>query len=416
MKRYPLILTFALYSSIAFIMMGIILSYVISEHIKEDKLTNVQEIIEYTVKSVTRTYLAKSNMEQVLPGAESDSIKSEIIDLLNNYSSVYVTLINKNGTVILSSDSTLTGNPTAPDLNVDNVLRGNSPHVISDTAGLLEGELDIVTYEPVTLNGKIEGVFVLKLSDQVIKGHVNSIIQVVVLALSGGLLLLFLLLVGILFRTSKSLFNQNEELISQKSEIETAYAKLDDSYISTMLTLSNAVDVRDPYTAGHSDRVTIIALLIASQLGLSEDSMKHLKYAALFHDIGKLGIPDSILLKNDKLTNEEYELIKRHPDIGVSILKNVEFLQNSLPIIQHHHERYSGNGYPDGLTKEEIPIGARVIAIADTYDAMTSDRPYRKGLGHDAAVQEIVKNKGTQFDDLLVDVFLKIENEIRDVR
>ena len=416
MKKYRLIKTFALFSAIAFILTGLILSYVISGHIRSDKLDNVQELARITTKTVTRMYLAKTDLDQIIPRSKEALIRSDIIDSLKEYNIASITLINGNSTVIMSSDTDLLGKSMPPDVNSDVVLRSESPFVISDQSGVLADELEITIYEPVMLDGIVEGLFVLKLSDQVIQVHVNMIIQAVAWTLAGGLLLLFLLLIGILYRTSKALIKQNEELVLQKSEIEKAYAKLDDSYRSTMLTLSNAVDVRDPYTAGHSDRVTKISLLIANKLNMAADMIKTLECAALFHDIGKLGIPEAILLKNGKLTIEEYELIKKHPGIGASILKNVDFLKDALPIIRHHHERFSGDGYPDRIAKEEIPFGSRIIAIADTYDAMTSDRPYRKGLGHDAAVQEILKNKGTQFDDRVVDVFMKIENEVRNIR
>jgi len=415
MKKYSLIKKFALFSSVAFILTGLILSYVISGHIRSDKLANVQELARVTTKTVTRMHLAKNDLDQIIPSTKEALIRSDIIDSLKEYNVVSITLINGNKAVIMSIDKDLLGKTMPPDVNSEMILRSDSPFLISDQSGVLEDELNITIYEPVILNGIVEGLFVLKLSDQVIKVHVNEIIQAVAWTLAGGLLFLFLLLIGILLRTTKTLINQNEELVLQKFEIEKAYAKLDDSYRSTMLTLSNAVDVRDPYTAGHSDRVTKISLLIANKLNMKGDMVKTLECAALFHDIGKLGISEAILLKNGKLTIEEYELIKKHPDIGASILKNVDFLQDALPIIRHHHERFSGDGYPDHIAKEKIPLGSRIIAIADTYDAMTSDRPYRKGLGHDAAVQEILKNKGTQFDDKVVDAFMNIENEVRNI-
>ena len=415
MKKYSLVMKFALFSSIAFVLTGLILSNVISGHIRSDKLANLQELVRVTTKTVTQMHLAKTDLDQIIPNAKEVLIRSDIIDSLEEYNVASITLINGNKIVIMSSDKDLLGKTMPPDVNVDMILRSDSPFLIFEQSGVLEDELDITIYEPVILNGMVEGLFVLKLSDQVINVHVNMIIQAIAWTLAGGLFLLFLLLIGILYRTSKALIKQNEELVLQKSEIEKAFVKLADSYRGTMLSLSNAIDVRDPYTAGHSDRVAKISLLIANKLNMTADMIKTLECASLFHDIGKLGISEAILLKNDKLTIEEFELIKKHPDIGASILKNVDFLQDALPIIRHHHERFSGDGYPDQIAEEEIPLGSRIIAIADTYDAMTSDRPYRKGLGHNAAVQEILKNKGTQFDGMVVDAFMKIENDVRNV-
>lgn len=192
--------------------------------------------------------------------------------------------------------------------------------------------------------------------------------------------------------------------------MEHAYTALNSSYKNTIATLSNAVDARDPYTAGHSDRVAAISMVIGEKLGLSSELLEKLEISAMFHDIGKLGVPDNILLKPGKLDELEFQKIKEHPSIGVSILKNIDFLKNSLPIILHHHERYSGGGYPDGISKGDIPLEARIICVADTYDAMTSDRPYRKGLSHEEAIVEIVKFKGIQFDPEIVDSFLTIDS------
>lgn len=416
MKKYSLINKFTLFSAIAFILTGFVLSYVISDHIRNDKLDNVQELVRITTKTVTRMHLAKTDFIQIVPRTKDALIKSDIVDSLKEFNVVSITLINSNGTVIMSSDTESLGKAMPSDVDLDFIYRSERPFIMYEQSGKLRNELNIIIYEPVILDGIVEGLFILRLSDQVIKVHVSEIIQAVAWTLAGGLLFLFLLLVGILYKTSKALVNQNEALVMQKFEIEKAYIKLDDSYRSTMLTLSNAIDVRDPYTAGHSDRVAKISLLIADKLNMTADMMRTLECAALFHDIGKLGVSEAILLKNGKLTLEEFELIKKHPDIGASILNNVDFLKDALPIIRHHHERFSGDGYPDRLSKENIPFGSRIIAIADTYDAMTSDRPYRKGLSHNAAVQEILNNRGTQFDDRVVDVFMKIEDEVRDIQ
>ena len=416
MKKHSLIKKFALLSSIAFILTGLLLSYVISGHVRSDKLDNLQELARITTKTVARMHITKTNLGQIIPSDKEVLIRSDIIDSLKEYVVNSITLINSDRAVIMSSDVNLLGQAMPPDVNSDMILRSARPFIITNQSGALADELDITIYEPVILDGEVEGLLVLKLSDQVIKTHVNKIIQAVAWTLAGGLLLLFLLLIGILYKTSKELIKQNEELVLNKFEIEKAYAKLENSYRGTMLTLSSAVDVRDPYTAGHSDRVAKISLLIANKLNLAADMIKTLECAALFHDIGKLGVSEAILLKNGKLTNDEYELIKKHPALGATILENVDFLKDALPIIRHHHEQFSGDGYPDHIAKEEIPLGSRIIAIADTYDAMTSDRPYRKGLGHDAAVQEILKKSGTQFDDTVVAMFMKIENEVRKIQ
>ena len=224
----------------------------------------------------------------------------------------------------------------------------------------------------------------------------------------GGLMLLFFLLIGLMLNTSKTLLKQNESLQQQNEMLEKANEMIDKSYKNTIKAISGAVDARDPYTSGHSSRVTKISLEMGKELFIGDEELKVLEYATLFHDIGKIGISDSILNKPEKLTQAEYDLMKKHPLIGIQILQGIEFLEESLPIIKHHHERVDGKGYPEGLKDKEIPLGARILAIADTFDAMTTDRPYRKGVSEKDAIEEILRNKGSQFDSELVDVFLKI--------
>jgi len=400
--------------------MGIVLSFVIYNHIKDDKLANIEEAAQVTVKTVVNNNLQRSDFSTQITSTKSAQISSSVIDALSLYGVESIVFVNNNKEVIMSEDSDFSGNQMKDSNYLDKVLNSEVPFVFSDSYrptnvnGTSNGELVINLYEPIVFDGTVEGVCVLQIPYQSVISHANMLLQVIAITISGGLLVLFLLLIGILYKTSKTMLMQNDELIEQKRELEISYEKLDDSYKCTVLALSNAVDARDPYTAGHSARVSKISLLISGELKMTEEDSRILEYAALFHDIGKIGIPDGILNKKGKLTDDEYNLIKNHPEIGVNILGGIDFLLNALPLIKHHHERFDGKGYPSGIKGEEIPLCARIIAIADTYDAMTSDRPYRRGFSHDAAVKEILENKGAQFDGILVDVFMKIEGRIED--
>jgi len=172
-----------------------------------------------------------------------------------------------------------------------------------------------------------------------------------------------------------------------------------------------AIEAKDSYTAGHSMRVTAIAEKIGQKLGFNQEQLEKLKKAALLHDIGKIGIPEKILNKPGKLLPEEYREIQNHPEIGLEIIKPIEQMRDIFEIIYHHHEKYDGSGYPSGLKGEEIPLEARVLAVADAYEAMTSDRAYRKALTKEEAVSEILKQKGQQFDQKVVDAFLAVLKE-----
>lgn len=193
----------------------------------------------------------------------------------------------------------------------------------------------------------------------------------------------------------------NEQLHDKNEELERAY-------LDTIGILRQTVEAKDPYTRGHSDRVSEYSVLIGKKLGLDEKTLHILKIGGLFHDIGKIGIPDSILLKESKLSDEEYSQIKNHPMIGVHMLGDAAIFTDILPIVKHHHERYDGRGYPSQLVGDDIPYVARIAAVADTFDAMTSKRSYRNSLPIDVVRAEIERCSGTQFDPNIAKVFLDI--------
>ncbi|GEM_PF-3237196 len=207
-----------------------------------------------------------------------------------------------------------------------------------------------------------------------------------------------------------------ESFASQAAvSIENAvlYKDLEQAYLSTVSALAAAIDAKDAYTHGHSSRVMEYAVLIAREMGLPEDEIERIKLAGLLHDIGKIGVRESILLKKGKLTDEEYEEIKKHPVLGANIINQVRFLESVVPYTYYHHERWDGKGYPEGLKGEEIPLGARILAVADTFDAMTSSRSYRKALPDSYALEEIKKNAGKQFDPKVVEAFERVYNKLK---
>jgi len=189
------------------------------------------------------------------------------------------------------------------------------------------------------------------------------------------------------------------------------YIDMRNLYISTIQALNKAVEAKDSYTSGHANRVEELAVELAKAYHLSFDSIENIRTAAVLHDIGKIGIKDEILNKAGKLTKEEYEIIMKHPTIGADIIGKVNFLSDVTKIVRHHHEKYDGSGYPDGLKGEEIPIEASILMIADTFDAMTTDRPYRKALTKEMAIEELKKYSGTQFDPKLVETFINMINQ-----
>jgi putative nucleotidyltransferase with HDIG domain len=183
--------------------------------------------------------------------------------------------------------------------------------------------------------------------------------------------------------------------------------------IEIVRALINAVDAKDTYTCGHSDRVALIATRLAEELGLDAESREQLYVAGLLHDIGKIGVPDEVLQKPGKLAEHEFAQIKQHPEHGCSILQNLDHFSYVVPTVRHHHERYDGNGYPQGLAEQEIPLAARIVAVADAYDAMSSDRPYRRAMPAERVERIMKEGAGSQWDGEIVEALLRILPDVR---
>jgi len=206
--------------------------------------------------------------------------------------------------------------------------------------------------------------------------------------------------------------NQLEELVEQRTaELDRALDSLEDAYRSTLKALTAALETRDSETHGHSERVVSYSLRLGREYGLNRDEMKALEFGSLLHDIGKIGVPDSILRKPAKLTEEEWVRMREHPMHGQQILRGIEFLQGAARVVAQHHEKWDGSGYPLGLRVEDIDVCARIFSVADAFDAITSDRVYRKGKSYEAAAQELDEWAGKQFDPQVVKAFHRVPRE-----
>jgi putative nucleotidyltransferase with HDIG domain len=222
------------------------------------------------------------------------------------------------------------------------------------------------------------------------------------------------LLAGALNRAAATRRQVEGELRSAKDIAEAATNRLELSYDDTLGALGAALDLRDNETAGHSHRVTRYCLELAKRIGCSGEQLKHIERGAYLHDIGKIGTPDAILLKPGKLTPDEREIMQQHARVGYELVSRIDFLQEAAEIVHSHQERYDGMGYPRGLKGEAIPLGARIFAVADTFDAMTSDRPYRKALSLATALDEIRRESSRQFDPAVVGVLNTIPPDVWD--
>jgi putative nucleotidyltransferase with HDIG domain len=203
--------------------------------------------------------------------------------------------------------------------------------------------------------------------------------------------------------------NHLEELVEQRTvELDKALNSLEGAYRSTLKALTAALETRDSETHGHSERVVTYSLRLGREYGLSSEEMKSLEFGSLLHDIGKIGVPDSILRKPAKLTEEEWVRMREHPMHGQQILRGIEFLEGASRVVAQHHEKWDGTGYPLGLRREEIDICARIFSVADAFDAITSDRVYRRGKPYEAAAQELDDWAGRQFDPKIVEAFHRV--------
>lgn len=219
-------------------------------------------------------------------------------------------------------------------------------------------------------------------------------------------------------RQTQELDDMRAQLISYAEDLNREYQlerqrtrEVEQLLVATVGALANAIEARDPYTRGHTDRVARVALAMCASMGWTENQMQVARMGALLHDIGKIGVPDAILRKPGRLDAEEYALMLKHPEIGAQILQGIDALAPAIPFVIAHHERWDGNGYPHRLAGKEIPLEGRILAIADSFDAMTSKRAYRTPVSLEVAAKEIQACAGTQFDPELVPVFLDLFEE-----
>lgn len=199
-----------------------------------------------------------------------------------------------------------------------------------------------------------------------------------------------------------------QQILAQKADLQAQARQLEEAYISMVRVIAASLDARDPYTLGHSTRVAKLSCELGRRLSMDQEALDDLERAAIFHDLGKIQTPDDVLLKGDRLSRAEEEQMRSHPMDGTDILRMAPFLHRYIPVVRAHHEWYDGNGYPDGKKGAEIPLHAQIIALADAFDAMTTDRPYRKALSTEEALEEILRFRGTQFAPDLADAFAEM--------
>jgi putative nucleotidyltransferase with HDIG domain len=265
----------------------------------------------------------------------------------------------------------------------------------------------IEVYAPViTGDGDVIGAYEIYADSSPLEGSIAHRKDLIWLATFGVFAALWALLALLARGASATLRRQTAALRERSAALSDSYRRLEESSLEAIESLNATVEAKDPYTAGHSLRVQRIALVVAEELGFSPKELDAVRYGGLFHDIGKIAIPDVLLTKPARLTDEEFALMKRHSAEGARIVAKFGRLREAVPIIRHHHERWDGRGYPDGLAGEAIPLAAAVLGLADAWDAMTIERPYQRALTFEEALREVHEGRGTQFVPRVVDAFL----------
>lgn len=405
MDKNSLFKSFIIHSIISFIITGSLLTFFVSKQIIKREIEHNVETVSLTLGHSLEHWFEKVDLNN-LSTKNIDSLDEEFSSLHSLGNIIDIRIWRMDGSLAYSRDKSLINTLQLEKKHITQFNNNSSHYKLISTDKIKKGVLNnssneqIIIYLPIKEHGKNIGIFQVYRSFETSRKTINTGIRNVVTILSIGLLILY-------FFLAKTIYNSSNKLFRQKQEISTSYQKLNNMYKSMIQTITKAVDARDKYTSGHSQRVAEYTVDFAKYLALDDETIDHLEIAALLHDIGKLGVPESIINKPGNLTKKEFDLIKEHPNIGKKILEDINELEKILDAIKFHHERYDGTGYPTGIKGKQIPYIARIITITDAYDAMTSNRPYRNFLSHKKAINEIKKHVGTQFDPQLSKAFLE---------
>lgn len=400
------------------LVMGMIISLSTSNYIK-DKIIHVTGMI--LAEFVEGTLLKDIDLREITRDNPSSAQLNRLQDnteQLNNLE--LIKIWNPQGKIVHSTNSALVGKSFPLDHDLGKALAGQYIYELSTLdkeENLYERkqyqrlyELYIPIKNPQN-KAEIIGVFEVYWNADHIYSILLSVIYTIFAVLSIGYVVVYVIMYMLLHRLIKIISKKDTEITQFINRLTIANTDRDKAYTGTIQSLLTALDAKDQYTAGHAIRVADYALKIGKGLNLAEPNLELLEKAALFHDIGKIAIPEPILNKLSALNDEEYEILKKHPVIGEQIIQASGILDETAHIIRHHHECFDGTGYPDAIRSEEIPLESQILAVADTFDALTSDRPYRKHLSTDQAITILQEASGKQLNPELVNQFITILKE-----
>ena len=402
-------LVFALLSLALVGVTGFGLSLYLAHSIKESEIDDAVEQAEEYVSRPIMAHLSPGQAMTPLTGEEYADFDTFVQGEIISADTTRVGLWSQDGTLLYSSDSPeQIGQDFPLDQRLAAAFSGSIASQVADSPDDLGGPASVdsrsvlAVYTPLTFEGEADVAAALEVHQAYapIADRIDRSQTVVYIAIAGAMGFLYAVLLAIVGRGSAVMSRQRRQLMLRSQELKR-------SHDSLLQMLSAALDLRDQATKGHSLRLARLALAIGQEVGFSDEELSHLEQAAMLHDMTKLELPKAILSKAGPLTDDEWQKIQRHPELGYQMVREAPFLQEAGEIILCHHERYDGGGYPRGLKAEEIPLAARIFAVAEAYDAITCDKPYRRAGSHTSAVKEIKDSAGSQFDPRVVEAFLE---------
>jgi putative nucleotidyltransferase with HDIG domain len=409
MAKLSLIQRFCLLCFASLVVFGIAFGWLGSNAFEQSTIERARkETAEIVLQHVTALFSEEDFLRPKTGDEYAEfSLKATAIPLGTNIKKL--TFWNRDRVVVWSHDRELVGQAFNENAALSRALGGEVAAELATESELAEkyhgngstpGEEVLELYVPVTYGDPhaVPGVVEVYEDEGPLLASIARHNRFLWLILVSGFSLLFLVLYGIVSKAS--------------GKIEAQSGELRDLVIGLTGSFAHALDAKSPWTKGHSERVGMYSERIALKMGLPKSEIENLKLAGLLHDIGKIGTYDYLLEKPEKLTEEEFELVKKHPELGAKILSEIRQLQDIVPVIEHHHERYDGGGYPQGIKGKDIPIGARILHVADSFEAITDHRPYRSARDYGAAIRELIRNSGTQFDPDVVEAFIEVMEEI----
>lgn len=405
--------SYAVRSAILTLLMAVALSSAVAWQVDRTVVAEWGRAAGTIAGSMIKHGLEDASLEEPLAGDELRAFDEQIRDGLLTSGFTTVKLWNTEGVLVYSSDGEDVGRSFAGRPSIETALSGEvvtevirKPDEENRSQVERSGAL-MESYAPlVNSDGEVIGVFEVYASYAAVSAHIaEANLSIAAVVLLGALLLYFTQL-RIVQDAEAHLGVKEAEVVLVNERLERSLEDLEQQSVGTLQALISAVDAKDSYTARHSLAVTEYAVAIARRLGIKGHELALVERASLLHDVGKIGVPEEILLKPSALDDLEFAKVREHSEMGAHIVESIPFLRDLVPVVRHHHEHWDGGGYPGGLERDDIPLLSRILAVADAFDAMTSDRPYRAGMRVGAARTELIRCRARQFDPQCVDALV----------